>query len=66
MGKEGRTKTRRKKRRRDAKDNYAQKRNRHINNRHKVDMTNAEMVYKVLYEKASARRSMKELTLKLI
>ena len=26
----------------------------------------AEMVYKVLYERASARRSMKELTLKLI
>ena len=39
---------------------------RHINFRHKVDMPIAEMVYKVLYEKASARRSMKELTLKLI
>ena len=39
---------------------------RHINFRHKVDMPIAEMVYKVLYERASARRSMKELTLKLI
>lgn len=39
---------------------------RHINTRHKVDMPIAEMVYKVLYEGASARRSMKELTTKLI
>lgn len=39
---------------------------RHINARHKVDMPIAEMVYKVLYEGASARRSMKELTTKLI
>ena len=39
---------------------------RHINFRHQVDMPIAEMVYKVLYERASARRSMKELTLKLI
>ncbi len=39
---------------------------RHINSRHKVDMPIAEMVYRVLYKGASARRTMKELTLKLI
>lgn len=39
---------------------------RHINFRHKVEMPIAEMVYKVLYEGASARKSMKELTTKLI
>lgn len=39
---------------------------RHINSRHKVEMPIAEMVYKVLYEGASARKSMKELTTKLI
>ncbi len=39
---------------------------RHINTRHKVDMPIAETVYKILYEKASARRSMKELITKLI
>ena len=39
---------------------------RHINFRHQVDMPIAEMVYKVLYERATARRSMKELTPKLI
>lgn len=39
---------------------------RHINTRHRVDMPIAEMVYKVLYEGASARRSMRELTTKLI
>lgn len=39
---------------------------RHINTRHKVDMPIAEMVYKVLYEGASARKCMKELTSKLI
>ncbi len=39
---------------------------RHINSRHKVDMPIAEMVYRVLYEKASARKSMRELTDKLI
>ncbi|MDE6069274.1 MAG: NAD(P)H-dependent glycerol-3-phosphate dehydrogenase [Alistipes sp.] len=39
---------------------------RHINAHHNVDMPIAEMVYKVLYEGASARRSMKELTTKLI
>lgn len=39
---------------------------RHINTRHRVDMPIAEMVYRVLYEGASARQCMKELTLKLI
>ena len=39
---------------------------RHINFRHRVEMPIAEMVYRVLYEGASARRSMKELTTKLI
>ena len=39
---------------------------RHINTRHRVDMPIAATVYKILYEKASARRCMKELTTKLI
>ena len=39
---------------------------RHINTRHQVDMPIAQMVYEVLYKGASARRSMKELTTKLI
>lgn len=39
---------------------------RHINCRHKVDMPIAEMVYQVLYERASVRKSMKNLTTKLI
>ena len=39
---------------------------RYINARHKVDMPIADMVYKVLYEGASARKCMKELTTKLI
>ena len=39
---------------------------RHINARHKVDMPIAETVYRVLYEGAPARRSMQELTTKLI
>ena len=39
---------------------------RHINFRHKVDMPVADMVYRVLYEGASARKSMQELTTKLI
>ena len=39
---------------------------RHINFRHRIEMPIAEMVYRVLYEGASARRSMKELTTKLI
>ncbi|MDE6446335.1 MAG: NAD(P)H-dependent glycerol-3-phosphate dehydrogenase [Alistipes sp.] len=39
---------------------------RHINTRHRVDMPIAETVYKILYEKASPRRSMKELITKLI
>ena len=39
---------------------------RHINFRHKIDMPIAEMVYRVLYEKASARKQMKALTDKLI
>ena len=38
---------------------------RHINFRHKIDMPIADMVYRILYEKAPARRSMKELTAKL-
>lgn len=39
---------------------------RHINTRHRVEMPIAEMVYKVLYQGASPRRSMKELIPKLI
>lgn len=39
---------------------------RHINFRHRIEMPIAGMVYRVLYEGASARRSMKELTTKLI
>ena len=39
---------------------------RHVNLRHKIDMPIAGMVYRVLYEGASARRSMQELTTKLI
>ena len=39
---------------------------RHINTRHKIEMPIAETVYKILSEKASARRSMKELITKLI
>ncbi len=39
---------------------------RHINGRHHVDMPIADMVYRVLYERAPARRAMKDLTLKLI
>lgn len=39
---------------------------RHINFRHKVDMPIAETVYRILYERAPARRSMKELTTRLI
>lgn len=39
---------------------------RHINARHRVDMPIAEMVYNILYKGASARKSMKELTTKLI
>ena len=39
---------------------------RHINTRHKIEMPIAETVSKILYEKASARRSMKELITKLI
>ena len=39
---------------------------RHINFRHQVDMPIAEMVYRVLYEKGSARKLMQELTTKLI
>lgn len=39
---------------------------RHINSRHHVDMPIADMVYRVLYEGASARKCMKELTTKLI
>ena len=39
---------------------------RHINTRHRIEMPIAETVYKILYEKAPARRSMKELTTKLI
>ncbi len=34
---------------------------RHINFKHKVDMPIADMVYEILYKKASARRKMKEL-----
>ena len=39
---------------------------RHINTRHRIEMPIAETVYRILYEKAPARRSMKELTTKLI
>lgn len=39
---------------------------RHVNTRHQVDMPIAQMVYNVLYKGASARKSMKELTTKLI
>lgn len=39
---------------------------RHINFRHKVEMPIAEMMYRILYEGASARRCMKELTSALI
>lgn len=39
---------------------------RHINFRHQVEMPIAEMVYRVLYEKASVRKQMQELTTKLI
>lgn len=39
---------------------------RHINFRHKIEMPIAEMVYRVLYEKASVRKSMLALTDKLI
>lgn len=39
---------------------------RHINTRHGVEMPIADMVYRVLYEGVSARRSMQELTTKLL
>ena len=39
---------------------------RHINTRHCVEMPIAEMVYRVLYEQASARKEMQKLTTKLI
>ena len=39
---------------------------RHINFRHQVEMPIADMVYKVLYEGASARKSMKALAQKMI
>lgn len=39
---------------------------RHINCRHNIEMPIADMVYAVLYEKASARKSMKALGAKLI
>ena len=39
---------------------------RHINARHGVEMPIADMVYDILYRGASARKSMKALTLKLI
>ena len=39
---------------------------RHINCRHNIEMPIADMVYAVLYEKASARKSMKALAAKLI
>lgn len=39
---------------------------RHINARHRVEMPIAEMVYDVLYQGASPRKRMKELTSKLI
>ena len=39
---------------------------RHVNARHGIDMPVADMVYDILYKGASARKSMKALTLKLI
>ena len=39
---------------------------RHVNRTHQIDMPIAEMVYQVLYKGASARKSMKNLTSKLI
>lgn len=39
---------------------------RHINCRHRIDLPIADMVYDVLYNGASARKSMRELTTKLI
>lgn len=39
---------------------------RHINFRHRIEMPIAQMVYDVLYDGASARRKMKELTTKLV
>ena len=39
---------------------------RHVNLRHKIDMPIATMVYEVLYKGASARKSMRALTAKLI
>ncbi len=39
---------------------------RHINTRHQIDMPITEMVYNVLYKGASCRKSMQELTKKLI
>lgn len=39
---------------------------RHVNARHGIDMPIADMVYDILYKGASARKSMKALTLKLI
>ncbi len=39
---------------------------RHINTRHQVHMPIAEMVYRVLYQNASARKSMQKLTEELI
>lgn len=39
---------------------------RHLNLRHRVDMPIADMVYQVLYKGASARKSMRNLTSKLI
>ena len=38
----------------------------HINERHQIKMPIADMVYEVLYNKASARKKMKELTSQLI
>lgn len=39
---------------------------RHVNLRHQIDMPIADMVYQVLYKGASARKSMRQLTTKLI
>lgn len=39
---------------------------RHINTRHKIEMPIADMVYRVLYEKGSARKLMRALTEQLI
>ncbi len=39
---------------------------RHVNTRHKIDMPIADMVYEVLYQGASVRKRMQELTTKLI